>query len=126
VTKNLDDLQDNNNVKVINPPSNLSDNFDPPLLVKEDDGQLKDVEEESFQDPSIGNILQQLNKVLDIALEQKDDKTLKVYWIFALELLLNICGHSKLAPFVKKGLFVMCQVNCLLAWSHSRRCKEKD
>jgi hypothetical protein len=93
-------------MKVINSSPTLSDTSDFPLPVKADRGQIKVNEEDGSQDPSEDNIFHQLNELQGIAPELKGNKNLKVYQISALLLLLYVCGHSDLACFVKRVLFV--------------------
>jgi hypothetical protein len=70
----LNDLEDNDNVKVINPLSNLTDIFGPPHPIKEDSSLPKDVQDEGSYNPSTDDILHQLNKLQEIAPEEKGNR----------------------------------------------------
>jgi hypothetical protein len=107
ILNDLDDEDDKDDVKVFNLVPSSSDASNTLLPDKVDGGEIRLNEEECSQNPSDDDIREQLNEPQGIAPLLDTDKKIKVYQISALQWLLNVCGHSELACFVRNKAFVM-------------------
>jgi hypothetical protein len=113
VTKLSNDSDDDEDVKVIDPPIGPRDSFPEPIPEWLSTPVVDISADEVALDPSNEEILEQLSADQAIAPVEREDHLPKVYRISALHSLLQVWGQSKLSRFVKRKIFASRQVNCL-------------